>query len=335
MNISMRRAVMMAVIAISVFMGIWGYASTVAACKVLVVSSYHESFFDDPVMKASTKEGLGPACAVTYLYLEAFTDPSGVDAKAREVFAHYQAMQPDGVIAVGEQAQEAFVVPYLREKVKTPVMFCGLPSPEKFGYPAANVSGISLHEPVGDAIVFAQQLVPEIATVGLLFADEPPAHNVIKQITSERDTYPVTLLEPVVAATAEEAVEQAAALKDQCDALLIGPISKVVSADNADFPSEQVLFAAIRQAFGKATFALLLTYVEAGLLGGVGRVEEEHSLVAAEMLQKAMSGTPFAELPIRQEQFGQRVVNKTVLKELGITPSRQLLMGVEIVEIPQ
>ena len=208
MNISMRRAVMMAVLAISVFMGIWGHADAADACKVLVVSTYHESFFATPVLNASIEEGLGPACAVTYRYLEALTDPSGVDAKAREVFAHYQTMQPDGVIAGGEEAQAAFVVPYLREKVKTPVMFNGFPSPEKFGYPAANVSGIKLHEPINDAIVFAQQLVPEIATVGLLFADEPPAHNVIKQIASERDTYPVTLLDPVVVTTAEEAVEQ-------------------------------------------------------------------------------------------------------------------------------
>jgi hypothetical protein len=50
------------------------------------------------------------------------------------------------------------------------------------------------------------------------------------------------------------------------------------------------------------------------------------------MLQKAMSGTPLADLPITQNQFGQRIVNKTTLKELGITPSRQVLTGVEIVE---
>jgi ABC-type uncharacterized transport system substrate-binding protein len=187
---------MMAVIAISVFMGIWGHAD---ACKVLVVSSYHESFFDTHLVKASIAEVLGAECAVTYWFLESLTDPSGVEAKGQEAYRQYQAMQPDGVIAIGDEAQSAFVVPYLREKVKTPVMFAAIPSPEKFGYPAANVSGISLHEPIGDTIVFAQQLVPEIATVGLLFADEPPAHNVIKQIDSERDTYPVTLLEPVIA----------------------------------------------------------------------------------------------------------------------------------------
>jgi ABC-type uncharacterized transport system substrate-binding protein len=335
MNIYARNIITMAIMASSVFMGIWGHADAADACKVLVVSTYSESFFDTPNTNASIEKGLGSACAVTYWYLDALANPSGVDAKAREAFAQYQTMQPDGVIAVGEEAQSAFVVPYLREKVKTPVMFCGVPSPERFGYPAANVSGTSLHEPIGDAIVFAQQLVPKIATVGLLFADEPPAHNVIKQIASERDTYPVKLLDPVVVTTAEEAVKQAAALKDRCDALFIGPITKVVSVNNAAFTSEQLLFAAIRPAFGKATFTLMPAYVRAGILCGVGRVAEEPGLVAGEMLKKAMSGTPVAELPITQNQFGQRFVNKTVVKELGITPSRQMLTGVEIVEIPQ
>ncbi len=168
-----------------------------------------------------------------------------------------------------------------------------------------------------------------------MFGDEPPAYNVIKQIASERDTYPITVLDPVIATTAEEAVEQAAVLKDQCDALFIGPISVLVDVASDAFASEQVLLAAIRQAFDKPTFATMPAYIEAGLLGGVGRVMEEPGQVAAEMLQQAMSGTPLAELPIRQTQFGQRIVNKTVLKELGITPSRQMLTGAEIVETIQ
>ena len=67
MNIYMGRAVMMAVIAIRVFMGIWGHADAADACKVLVVSSYHESFFDTPNTNASIEEVLGAECALTYI----------------------------------------------------------------------------------------------------------------------------------------------------------------------------------------------------------------------------------------------------------------------------
>jgi len=122
-----------------------------------------------------------------------------------------------------------------------------------------------------------------------------------------------------VVTTAEEAVKQAAALKDQCDALFIGPITKVVGAASGAFTSEQVLFAAIRPAFGKATFTIMPAYVKAGLLGGVGRVPEEPGQVAAEMLKKAMSGTPLADLPITQNQFGKRSVNNTGVRLAALT----------------
>jgi hypothetical protein len=36
---------------------IWGHADAADACKVLVVSSYHELFFDTPVTKAVSKRG--------------------------------------------------------------------------------------------------------------------------------------------------------------------------------------------------------------------------------------------------------------------------------------
>jgi ABC-type uncharacterized transport system substrate-binding protein len=327
-----RNIIAMVIMTVSLCMGIWGHASAVAACKVMVVSSYHESFPYNLEVNEGIEEVLGTECALTYVYLNALTEPAGIKTKAQEAFLQYQAVQPDGVIALGQDAQISFVVPYLREKVKTPVMFCGILFPEVYDYPASNVSGIIIHSPIEDAIVFAQQLVPEITTVGFLFGDEPAAHATIEQISREKDTYPVTVLDPVVVTTAEEAVEQAATLKDQCDALYIGPISRPVSTTSGALSSEKLLFAAIREAFGKATFTNLQYHVEAGLLCGVKDFAQEQGQVAAEMLQKTMSGTPFAELPITQNQFGQRLLNKTVLKELGITPSRQVLTGVEIME---
>ncbi|MDY0093111.1 MAG: ABC transporter substrate binding protein [Candidatus Vecturithrix sp.] len=335
MNIDMKRLVTRIVIAMSLLIGIWGSISVTDACNVMVVSSYHEFFPYNLEVNEGIEEVLGTECTLTYVYLDVLTDPQGVETKAQEAFRQYQAMQPDGVIALGDSAQEAFVVPYLREKVKTPVMFCGVFFPEIYSYPASNVSGIKVRAPIEDVIVFVQQLVPEIAVISFLFGNEPSTHAVIEQISREKDSYPVTVLTPVVVTTSQEAVEQAAALKDQCDALYIGPISSSVNIASGPFSSEKLLFSAIREVFGKATFTNLAYHVEAGLLCGVKEFPQEQGQVTAEMLQKAMSGTPVADLPITQNQFGQRILNKTVLKELGITPSRQVLTGVEIVETIQ
>ncbi|MBD3308641.1 ABC transporter substrate-binding protein [candidate division KSB3 bacterium] len=312
-----------------------GYVGTAAACKVLVVSAYHESFFRTLEINEGIEEVLGTECDLTYVYLDSLTDPAGVEAKAQEALRQYQAIQPDGVIAVGEDAQSAFVVPYLQEKVTTPVMFNNIFFPEVYEYPSANVSGMQLRWPIEDAIVFIQQIIPAVERVGFLFADEPAGHAVIEQISREKETYPTSVLDPVVVKTAEEAVEQAARLNEQCDALYIGPVSMLPGTSGGAFSSEKVLFSAVKQAFGKATFTNLEFYVEAGLLCGVRDFGQEQGRGSAEMLQQAMSGTPVSELPIAQNQFGQRILNKTVLKELGIKPSRRILTGAEIVETMQ
>ena len=332
MNIYMKRVVTKAVIVVSLFMGIWGSVSVADACDVMVISAYHESFFRTPEMNGEIEEVLGADCALTYVYLDALTEPAGVETKAQEAYLQYQAIQPDGVIAIGEEAQVSFVVPYLREKVKTPVIFSSVFFPEVYEYPASNVSGIRLHTPVEDAILFTQQLVPEVKTLGFLFSNEASAHAAIEQISREKDTYPVDVLDPVVVTTAEEAVKQAAVLKDQCDALYIGPINILLRPASKALSSEKLLFSAIKRAYGKATLTNIDYFVEAGLLCAVKEFAQEQGQVAAEMLQQAMSGTPIAELSITQNQFGQRILNKTVLKELGITPSRQVLTGVDIVE---
>lgn len=330
MNVYARNLVIaIAVIAVSVCLGTWGYAD---ACKVLVVSAYHESFFRVPEINEGIEDVLGADCALTYVYLDALTEPKGVETKAQEAYLQYQAIQPDGVIAMGEEAQAFFVVPYLRDKVETPVMFNSINFPEIYEYPASNVSGISIHWPIEDSILFIRQLVPEITTIGVLFADEPAVYALIEQISREQGTYSATVLDPVVVKTAEEAVEQAAVLKAQCDALYIGPISSLLGSAGEALSSEKLLFSAIRKSFGKGTLTNVGFYVEAGLLSGVQDFGQEQGQVAAEMLQKAMSGTPLTELPITQNQFAQRMLNKTVLKEMNITPSRQVLTGVEIME---
>ena len=48
---------------------------------------------------------------------------------------HFIKKRYDGVIAVNDNAQKMFVFPYLKDLVKTPVMFCGVNADtKKYGY---------------------------------------------------------------------------------------------------------------------------------------------------------------------------------------------------------
>ena len=144
-------------------------SSQAAGFKIIVVMSYEA---ENPWC-LQIKEGIDSVLAGTnelqYFYMETKRNLLGGVQKAQEALALYKRFRPDGVIAADDNAQSMFVVPYLKDRVKTPIMFCGVnEAPQKYGYPASNVSGILEHNFIRESIAFAKQLIPSIKTVGFL-----------------------------------------------------------------------------------------------------------------------------------------------------------------------
>jgi ABC-type uncharacterized transport system substrate-binding protein len=50
------------------------------------------------------------------------------------------------------------------------------------------------------------------------------------------------------------------------------------------------------------------------------------------MLVKATKGTPIKHIPITKNKYGKRMLNVTVMQELGIRPKRRVLVGTELVK---
>ena len=133
---------MMGMIAVLSAVGCMSQPATAARYKVLVVMSYDETYPFEAEMREGIEAALADLCEMTYCYMNTKKHFEGGPQKAKEAYALYQELQPDGVIAADDDAQAMFVVPYLKDQVKTPVMFCGVNAqPEKYGYPASNVSG--------------------------------------------------------------------------------------------------------------------------------------------------------------------------------------------------
>ncbi len=154
-----------------------------ASNKILVVMSYEE---DNPWCM-QIKEGIDSVLAgdsdIKYYYMDTKKNISGGVRKAEEAHEIYKQFQPDGVIAADDNAQSMFVLPYLKDKVTTPVMFCAVNAePAEYGYPASNVSGILERDFIKESIAFAKQLVPSIKTVGFLVKDSPSGRAILKQV---------------------------------------------------------------------------------------------------------------------------------------------------------
>jgi len=267
-----------------------------------------------------------------YFYMDTKKDLKGGPQKAEEAYALYQEFQPDGVIAADDNAQSMFVVKYLKDKVETPIMFCAVnDEPEEYGYPTATISGILERNHIRESIAFAKQLVPSISTVGFLARDSASGQAIERQVRSESGTYLAKFVDFRLAKTIKEAVAVVETFKEQSDLLFVGATNGILDDNGKPFNNQQVT-QIVAKAFGKPMIGANDFHVEFGVLCAVVKSGQEQGRTAAEMLSKAMQGTPVSDLPITKNQHGKRMINATVMKSLGIKPTRRALIGAELIK---
>ncbi|MGE0084980.1 MAG: ABC transporter substrate-binding protein [Desulfococcaceae bacterium] len=299
--------------------------------KVLVVMSYHEDMIWVADMKKAIDSTLARTCELKYFYLDTRNNFEGGTQKAKEAYELFLEYKPDGVLAADDDAQVMFVVPYLKDKVKTPVIFCGVNAePEQYGYPASNVSGVLERIHFKESIAFLQTIVPSVSSIGYLMGDNPTSQGYYQQIQNERETYSAKSADIKFAKTIDESLVMATEFKNSCDALFIDNTVGIKDKKGNSLEEKQVI-PFLAKSFGKATFGANISVVKSGLLCAVVKTGQEQGETSANMLLKAMQGTPVSEFPITRNYQGKRMINVTVLKELGIRPRPEIIGSAELV----
>lgn len=302
-------------------LGVVSSLAEAAGCKVLVVHSFSEPFYWSKELQTGIEKALNSRCDLKNVYLDVETAPTEIEAKGQQAYRVYQEWQPDAVIACDEVSQAYFVAPYLKEKVATPVIFASLFAPEQqFGYPTANVTGVRQTARWVESFNFLQQLVPTIKTVVAVVNDAPNTRGGAPLFEKLLKDQGATVLPTFFSNNPEELLAKFAELEPQVDAFLLVPsvgeeiTRKMVSMTN------------------KPTYSGWRQSVEWGVLCAVTESGEEIGRLAGEMLVKVLDGTPIAQLPITQNEFGRRMINVNTLKALKLEPSRRLLTGVELIK---
>ena len=302
-----------------------------ASFKVLVVMSYERDFPWVLEIKEGVNAVLKDTCEIKYVYLNTKVNFDGGKKKAKEAYALYLDFRPDGVIAADDNAQSMFVVPYLKDKVETPVMFCGVNAqPEKYGYPAENVSGILERLHIGESIAFIQQLLSSIKTFGVIMRNSPSSKGVLEQVERQSGTYPAKFIAFKQPRTLADATAMAEELKKQCDILFMASMEGVTDINGRPLEDKSVM-PIVAKAFGKPTIASNSYNIKFAALCAVVKTGREQGSTAARMLLKAMEGTSVSQIPITRNRQGKRMINVTVMKELGIKPKPVILRGAELV----
>lgn len=301
--------------------------------KILVVMSYD----DDSTMEVELKQtfdALLSGATLKYHQLNAKKDLAGARQKAAEAYRLFQDFAPDAVIAANDDAQELFVVPYLKNKVSTPVVFTGVnDDASKYGFPADNVTGVLEKKHYREGIRFAQLIDPRIHKVGLLYPDTLSQRKNVEQIEREKASYGVEISDIRQVATVEEMRSALRELSEKTDALLVlNPVG--IRDKKGAAVSENALYKIIMETSDKPTIGVNEWEIREGILCGVLKLNTEQASLTVGLLDKILAGQPVKEVPITENHNGSRCLNVLTLKRLGIKLDPKVLIGTEIVSRP-
>jgi ABC-type uncharacterized transport system substrate-binding protein len=308
-----------------------GIVSATDRHKVLVVFSYEEDSLWELEIRKELERVLGAKSDLTFFYLETKVKLEKGSEKAAEAYGLYLELAPDGVVAVDDNAQSLFVVPYLKNKTAVPVVFCGVNAdPEDYGYPTSYITGVLERHHFEETLAFNRLISGKIDKFALMVNRSPSADLLIRQLEKVKDRLSVqdiTIFQPE---TLEDAVTQVKAYHNQGDLLLLLTL-KGLTDKNGHPVDEPVAISEVVAAFDKPTAATAEFVVRNGVLSGVVATGKEQGMRAGEMLLKAMEGIPVSELPVQRNYLGKRVLNVTTMTDLGIDPEWMTIRGVDLV----
>lgn len=302
-----------------------------ATKKVLVVMSYHRDYQGEMEIARALEANL-TGVELRYFYLNAKYDYEGGGRKGAEAYRIFQEYRPDAVVAVDDPAQVFFVVPYLRDRVEVPVVFCGVNfEAGKYHYPAANVTGVLEKKHYRESLGFARLVVPELRKVALVYKDNPTNRQNLAQIEAEEGDYPLTISGKYPVESLAELKLLVAHLKGRVDAIMVLNLSGIVDDDGKAMDGTEVL-RLLAESCPLPTIGSNSWEIKAGVLCGVVKSDAEQGAIDAAMLKKIWAGSKVSDLPIQQNCNGLRLVNLTTLKRLKLALSPEAVLGTQLVE---
>jgi len=319
-------------IAVLCFCFLFSETMQAATPKILVVMSYEEDNRWSMEIREGVESILADMTETTYFYMDTKIDIEGGEKKAKEAYALFKKIQPDGVIAADDNAQRLFVVPYLKNKVEVPVMFCGVNAEAgEYGYPASNVSGILERGHVRESIALAKQLVPSIKTIAFLAKKSPSGSAIFEQIKRESSIYPIVSTTFSLLKNSDDLLAVERDTKSQHDAFYVDGLEGMQDSEGNVLGHGDII-SILASTFGKPIIGANQYHVEQGALCAVIKTGQEQGKTSAKMLLRAIYGKPVSDIPIVRNYHGKRVINVTVLNSLNVTPRPIVLLGAKLLK---
>jgi len=295
-----------------------------AGGRILIVHSYHQEFDWVQGVNRGIKENLRSDLEYRTFYMDTkrHPNPEWKLKAAQEAGELLKRYRPEVVIAVDDNAQSLFVRKYAG---RSPIqfVFCGVNAePQKYGYPAANVTGILERTYPAQVLGLLKKIYPRALNVVWVSDYSPTSLGVLARVQrlAQLNKLPlniVTYKQPVTFDQWRDTIE-AFDRDPDVHAYLI-PLYHTVLADPAGqsmLPADVMAWTVNKTS--KPIVGFWPFSADDGALCAVAVDPYEHGKVAALMARQILSGKKASDLPIVVNRNGYVILNLKTANKLGV-----------------
>jgi len=302
------------VLAVTLGFGMFAHA----AGKVLLVQSYHTGYpwvdsINDGVKKGL--EGSGAQLEIFYMDTKRKTDAAWKQKAGQMAKDKVGSFKPDVVITADDNAQQFFAKDYAG-KPGPQFVFCGVNAEaSKYGYPAANVTGILERPHFAQTVEMIQSFMPNVKKVAVLTDSSPTSDAVVAYMKTRK--VPAEVVAYAQPKTFPEWQETVKKFKGQVDAVVTFNYHTVQPAGggNSMDPKEVMSWTIANSPV--PVVALMPFGVEDGGLCGIVESGEEHGFEAAQIALKIIGGKKAGDFPIAPAKKGLVMINLKTAEKVG------------------
>jgi ABC-type uncharacterized transport system substrate-binding protein len=239
---------------------------------------------------------------------------------------------PDVIITVDDNAQE-YVGKNLAQEGKIPVVFCGVnASPQRYGYPASNVTGILELPHFKESMSFLKKVLEKDRPLRLVvMSDSSVTTDYAFDAMKAQIDFEVDVLDWCKPVTFDEWKRIVKDCQSRADAIAVYVYHTVLPSPDSkqSINPEEIISWTIHNSdipiLGFLPFA-----AEDGSLCGVLESGMEQGKIAGQMALKILKGAAPASLEIQTSPAGQPMLNLDMARKLGIQVSDDVISQVDI-----
>ena len=294
--------------------------------RVLIVQSYDPEYVWCKNINRGVNDALQDLVVqyeTYYLDAKRVPDTKKLASVGADIGKKIELFDPDVVVAVDDAAQQYVVIPFLKDKVRPQVIFCGMNAPpDKYGFPASNVSGIRERWHYREGFALLKKLVPAVKSVAFFVdASESGGYVVddLREDSAEHGPYVLTMATAETVRTFQQWQQMVIKYQTRADSLAMGLYQTLIDERTGKVVPPDEVMAWTNSVNTLPTLGFSDIAMEHGLMCGVLESGHEQGYLAGTMARDVLTKAMRAgKMPMRINDKGLVLVNLKTAERLHV-----------------